>query len=493
MASILLVDDDLTRRNELKLLLEFMECVVAGAITTNELAARIRGEGVGRVDALILGPCSGAGEQLEVLRSVRQVDAHLPLISLSLPSCPLSRELDAIVLANLELPLRRASLEGGLERLAVFREIRGGRGRHRNSELFRALVGTSQRIQVVRRLIERVAGSDSNVLITGESGTGKEVVARHVHYHSTRRSKPFVPVNCGAIPPDLLESELFGHEKGAFTGAITARQGRFEMADGGTLFLDEIGDMSLTMQVKLLRVLQERTFERVGSNRSISANVRIVAATHVDLERAIEQGRFRQDLFFRLNVFPIETPSLRERYDDLPLLVNDLVERLRHEGGAVIRLTPEALTCLSHYPWPGNVRELANLVERLAILYPNALVDVQDLPAKYRGGGAASSPQPMIGDSTDVTDSTAVTPSADMSANVSADLSATVALASLPRQGLDLKEHLNQLEFSLIQQALEESAWVVAHAAKRLHMGRTTLVEKMRKFGLQREEDASGY
>jgi sigma-54 dependent transcriptional regulator, flagellar regulatory protein len=374
-----------------------------------------------------------------------------------------------------------------LEKLAVFRENRGVGGKPRNSELFRSLVGTSQRIQTVRKLIERVAGTDSNVLITGESGTGKEVVARHVHYHSTRRNKPFVPVNCGAIPPDLLESELFGHEKGAFTGAITTRQGRFEMAEGGTLFLDEIGDMSPNMQVKLLRVLQERTFERVGSNRSITVNVRIIAATHVDLDRAIEEGRFRQDLYFRLNVFPIETPALRERREDLPLLINDLIEKLRHEGSAAVRLTPEAVQSLSRYAWPGNVRELANLVERLAILYPNAEVDVQDLPAKYRAPELVS--QPPVADP-DLAD--AELP-ASLSAEVLAEVSTASMMGRLPRQGLDLKEHLNQLEHSLIQQALVESGWVVAHAAKRLQMGRTTLVEKMRKFGLQREDDASGY
>jgi sigma-54 dependent transcriptional regulator, flagellar regulatory protein len=374
------------------------------------------------------------------------------------------------------LPLRQGELEAALQKVKTYRENRHQEGSPRSLELFRNLVGSSAGIQRVRNMIEMVARSDANVLIVGESGTGKEVVARHVHHHSNRRSKPFVPLNCGAIPPDLLESELFGHEKGAFTGAIASRQGRFEMADGGTLFLDEIGDMSLSMQVKLLRVLQERCFERVGSSRSVSVNVRIIAATHVNLDQAIREGRFREDLFYRLNVFPIETPALRERTEDLPLLVNDLVERLDHEGRGTIRLTPSCIESLTAYRWPGNVRELANLVERLSILYPNGAVDVHDLPEKYRAPDVVArvpARSPMI-----------VVPEARAAADPTA--------LRLPRTGLDLKEHLTTIERELIQRALEESDWVVAHAAKRLHMGRTTLVEKMRKFELGRDDQVSG-
>ena len=244
-----------------------------------------------------------------------------------------SAEIEAGALARVRLPLRHLELETVLQKVKTYRENRHQEGSPRSLELFRNLVGSSTGIQRVRNMIEMVARSDANVLIIGESGTGKEVVARHVHHHSNRRSKPFVPLNCGAIPPDLLESELFGHEKGAFTGAITSRQGRFEMAEGGTLFLDEIGDMSLPMQVKLLRVLQERTFERVGSSRSQTVDVRIIAATHVALEAAIRDGRPRGFVLSAERV-PIETPPLRERAEDLPLLVNDLVERLGHEGAA---------------------------------------------------------------------------------------------------------------------------------------------------------------
>jgi sigma-54 specific flagellar transcriptional regulator A len=229
-------------------------------------------------------------------------------------------------------------------------------------------VGCSLAIQGLDQLMRQVAGYDSTVLIRGESGCGKELVARRIHELSARAKGPFVPVNCGAIPRELLESELFGHEKGAFTGALTTRIGRFELADGGTLFLDEIGDMSVDMQVKLLRVLQERSFERVGSGEQRRANVRILAATHRDLEARARAGEFREDLFFRINVFPIVVPSLRERADDIPALIDDLVRRGEAEGRPSVSFAPTALDCLAAYSWPGNVRELQNLIERLAIL-----------------------------------------------------------------------------------------------------------------------------
>jgi len=423
---------------------------------------------------VMLGDCGGVDTRRQVFRQVKALDPYAPLVLLDYADHDAGQyaDIESGVLAHVRMPLRHAQFEKVLQRVETWRENRHQAGSPRNPELFRNLVGSSKGIQRVRNMIEMVAKSDANVLITGESGTGKEVVARHIHHHSVRRSKPFVPLNCGAIPPDLLESELFGHEKGAFTGAITSRQGRFEMADGGTLFLDEIGDMSLSMQVKLLRVLQERSFERVGSNKSISVNVRIIAATHVNLEQAIADGRFREDLFYRLNVFPIETPPLRDRAEDLPLLVNDLVERLGHEGRGTIRLSPQAIESLASYSWPGNVRELANLVERLAILYPNGVVDVQDLPEKYRAHDF-------------------VMPIRSVEASAPAEPAESVA-ARLPRAGLDLKEHLAQIETHLIVQALEEENWVVAHAAKRLQMGRTTLVEKMRKLGLARQDETTG-
>lgn len=423
---------------------------------------------------VLLGDCGSAKSLLDTFRKIKIADPYTPVVLLVDPERPVAidKNIESGALAKIEFPLRRAKFDTALQKVDTYRENRHQGTAPRSLELFRNLVGSSSGIQRVRNMIEMVARSDANVLIVGESGTGKEVVARHVHHHSARRSKPFVPLNCGAIPPDLLESELFGHEKGAFTGAITQRQGRFEMADGGTLFLDEIGDMSLSMQVKLLRVLQERSFERVGSNTCINVNVRILAATHVNLEDAINEGRFREDLYYRLNVFPIETPPLRQRTEDLPLLVNDLVERLDHEGRGSIRLTQDCIDSLSQYNWPGNVRELANLIERLSILYPNGTIDVHDIPEKYRPGDHHT------------VDGSGI-------ARVAAGGS-EANLVSLPRVGLDLKEHLTQIEVNLIRQALDDSNWVVAHAAKRLQMGRTTLVEKMRKLGLQRQDEVSG-
>lgn len=337
--------------------------------------------------------------------------------------------------------------------------------------LFRSLVGSSDSISQVRKLIQKVASTDASVLILGESGTGKEVVARNIHFLSPRVSKPFIPINCGAIPGELLESELFGHEKGAFTGAITSRQGRFELANGGTLFLDEIGDMPLSMQVKLLRVLQERSFERVGSNKSIEVDVRIIAATHRNLELAIKEGTFREDLFYRLNVFPIEMPPLRTRKLDVPLLFHELISRLEGQERPTVRLMADAMDALSDYSWPGNVRELANLVERLSILYPNGIVCKEDLPKRFRGDYKPSYLE------------------------LSATASERETLLQIINQdqpeavdGIDLKEHLVKTELALISQALDESDWVVAHAANYLNMRRTTLVEKMRKYGLSKTD-----
>jgi len=332
-------------------------------------------------------------------------------------------------------------------------------------------VGQSGPVREIRQLITQVAPRDISVLITGESGTGKEVVARCLHEHSNRRDGPFVPVNCGAIPSELLESELFGHEKGAFTGAISSRPGRFELANGGTLFLDEIGDMPLPMQVKLLRVLQERQFERVGGSKTLEVDVRIVAATHKNLERMIEEGQFREDLYYRLNVFPIEMPALRDRLEDLPLLLHTLNEQL--EEGALLQFHPTALASLQRHPWPGNVRELANLVERLSIIHPGKVIGVSELPPKFRH---IEEPDPAR---------YASIPAEGEAAAI------TVAGADrqlqLPADGIDLKGWLEEQEQVLIRQALDTADQVVSRAARLLQIRRTTLVEKMRKYGIERQ------
>ncbi len=367
-----------------------------------------------------------------------------------------------------------------------------------SNTLIKMLVGKAPAMTLVRRLIEQVAKTDANVLVLGESGTGKEVVARAIHGISNRADKPFVPVNCGAIPGELLESELFGHEKGAFTGAFAARQGRFELANGGTLFLDEIGDMPLQMQVKLLRVLQERKFERVGSNKTIEANVRIIAATHQDLEKMVEEHTFREDLFYRLNVFPIETPPLRYRQDDIPLLVQELVNRHSKEQKGTIRFTQGAMQTLMQNEWKGNVRELSNLVERLLILHPNEIVDVGDLPPKYRGIAKIDDPnaeREALLDAFSTPDFFGTENFFGDEDNQPIDLPplpviegeddlAKAFTPTLTQEGVNLKDMVSNIEISMIKQALDQCGGVVAKASEVLGLRRTTLVEKMKKYGI---------
>jgi len=382
---------------------------------------------------------------------------------------------DPQVIDSLTTPLLYHKLVDTLHRARLFREahrLNRRQPQRRPVHLFRSLVGSSREIQQVREMMGQVAEKDVSVLITGESGTGKEVVARNLHYNSPRRDKPFVPVNCGAIPAELLESELFGHEKGAFTGAISSRAGRFELAEGGTLFLDEIGDMPLNMQVKILRVLQERCFERVGSNKTQSVDVRIIAATHRNLDAMIINGTFREDLFYRLNVFPIELPSLRQRSEDIPLLINELVARMESEQRGTIRFNSAAIMSLCNHEWSGNVRELANLVERMAIMHPAGVIGVNDLPLKYRHIDVVEEQFAIAPQSIEVSASTSFVSLNDT--------------PLLPEQGIDLKEYISNLEMSLIQQALNDCGGVVARAADRLQVRRTTLVEKMRKYDMQR-------
>ncbi len=433
--------------------------------------------GAGAV-CLLIGHGVADDESRRLMAALDELDQAVPVFELLARDSGTTRPTDsARMLGALNLPTQYDSFMSLLHKAHVFIESHSGQQpKRRPLELFRSLSGNSRATRRINKLVEQVANTEATVLILGESGTGKEVVARKLHYHSSRRGKPFVPVNCGAIPADLLESELFGHEKGAFTGAISARKGRFELAEGGTLFLDEIGDMSLHMQVKILRVLQERTFERVGGSKTLHCDVRIIAATHRDLERAIEDGNFREDLFYRLNVFPIDMPPLRERAEDIPVLVTDLIRRIENEKRGSVRLSPAAVTALTHYTWPGNVRELANLIERLAILYPYGVVDVMDLPEKFREGyAAAGHPEPPVD---------AAVPGEGPNP--------VAAEPRLPSGGIDLKRHLAEVEQDLIRQALENSDGIVAHAAKKLNMRRTTLVEKLRKYGIQRSTENSG-
>ncbi len=335
-------------------------------------------------------------------------------------------------------------------------------------------LGRSRSMRELWAAVERVAKFNVTVLITGETGTGKEVVARRIHQLSARSNKPFIAVNCAAIPAELLESELFGHEKGSFTGATKRRPGRFERAQGGTLFLDEIGDMPLAMQAKLLRALQERCIERVGGDQEIPIDVRVVAATHQNLHQSIQDGEFREDLYYRLNVFPVKVPPLRERAEDLRDLVEFFTENLQREGRPAPLLSGETLARLHQYHWPGNVRELSNLIDHLSVMYPDERVFEDDLPETMRGGSAHTEDRaPVIRER--------------LPNELLTDRSPNEQTPVLPRAGVDLAEYLKTQEQSLILQSLSQAGGVVAKAAKLLGLRRTTLVEKMRKYGIEKD------
>jgi sigma-54 specific flagellar transcriptional regulator A len=466
--AVLIIEGDRHSRECLHSIVEFMGFEPLCAAGTEDLAS-ITSTATPWV--ALLGPSCVATATLESLQRVKRRYPELPVLLLVDKDArksihpDLARETDGW----LDLPLRHAHLASALQDLYETSNTGAtARVTHRSPELFRSLIGNSTSIARVRKLIEQVSGTDTNVLILGEPSTGKEVVARKLHYFSARRDKPFVSVNCSTISSGMLESELFGHEKGAFAGAVCARPGLFELAEGGTLFLDDIADMHLGVQAKFLRALRERAFERVGSSRSVRANVRIITATHRNLEQMSDQGKFRKDLLYRLNVFPIDMPALRDRREDVPLLIEELLRRLQHERHVTLKFTHAAIGALSAYRWPGNVTELSNLVERLAILHPGGVVDLGDLSDKLRGPTATPVPVGVVANDLPVH---------------------PLSLPRLPREGLDLKEHLNHLELTFIKQALEETSGVVARAAERLHLRRTTLVEKLRKYGLHRADD----
>ena len=353
-------------------------------------------------------------------------------------------------------------------------------------------VGQSKRVRELLSLVARVAKSDSTVLITGESGTGKERIARILHDTSPRANAPFVPVNCGAIPEGLMESELFGHEKGAFTGAVTGRPGRFELANGGTIFFDEIGELPLPLQVKLLRVLQEKTYERVGGVRVQTANVRVLAATHRNLEEMSREGRFREDLFYRLSVIPVEIPPLRERREDIPLLMAFFQRRWEEEGrGDPVIFAEEVREALCGYLWPGNVRELENVMERLHVLYGGEQVTVDLLPEKIRQFPRPdTTPEPPLppaasGDAS--MEPHAEPPSFETSGGqTSAGIATPEFLAgSLGTESdFSLTSYMGDIERALVQKALERSGGNRSKAAELLGINRTTLIEKLKRFGI---------
>ena len=332
-----------------------------------------------------------------------------------------------------------------------------------------SIIGESPPIREVFDVVERAAGSQSTVMIYGESGTGKELIARALHMHSSRASKPFIAVNCGAIPHELLESELFGYEKGAFTGAINTRIGRLELANQGTIFLDEIGDMPTSLQVKLLRVLAEREIDRLGSTKPTPIDIRVITATHRNLEESIVEGRFREDLFYRLNIIPINLPPLRERKTDIPLLANHFLKQLNGSSEPKT-ISDEAMRFLVNYSWPGNIRELANFVERMLVLSIGSTITPRDLPEKVIGDIPKEKWQPLH-EEEEGNPAQMLQQSLKQSFHV-----------GIPEDGINLKKTVEEFEKELLLEALEKTGWVKNKAANLLELNRTTLVEKLKKL-----------
>ncbi len=455
-AYMLLVDDEEELRSTLQETLELSNYHVMTA--SNATRAKDAMDN-GKFDIAILDIRLPDGSGLDLLKSFKESDPDMGIILITgyseVESAVQAIELgaddflkkpfepDELLIRIKELLKKRVLKQ---ENKKLKQEIRSSKSQH-------GLVGQCDAIKRIRDTALLLGDSDSTVLITGESGTGKEVLANMLHQSGSRADKPFVSINCGAIPEELLESELFGHVKGAFTGAVRARAGRFEVANGGTIFLDEIGDMSPKLQVKLLRVLQERTFEPVGSHQPIHIDVRVVAATHRDLEKEIEQGRFRQDLYYRLNVIPLTLPALRDREDDVIILTEKFLENFNKlKNSHITGISDAAKSILLRYNWPGNVRELQNLVERVTTLKRSGKIDVEDLPSR------------ML----DTAERTAQGFSIDVQQH----------------DTIDFKGIVDEFESHLITSALDRFDWNKNQAAKFLSMNRTTLVEKIKKKGL---------
>lgn len=453
----LVVDDESTLRTSLFKALTQKGLQVITASRCDEVKQLINTEF--QLDLAIIDLNLPDGDGLSLLTWVKTLNPNCEVIILtgfgSIETAVKATRLGAFHFIS--KPFEMNELLGLVEKALMQKDLQA-ENKQLRSELkkryhFDAIIGESDEIKGVLEMVSKVADSDSTILVTGESGTGKELIARAIHYNSTRAQGPFIAINCGAIPSELLESELFGHIKGAFTGAIANRVGRFELADGGTIFLDEIGDLQPALQVKLLRVLQEKSFEPVGGAKSISVNVRVIAATNKNLDDAVLQDRFREDLYYRLNVIPVAIPALRERKSDIPLLLNHFIQQLNKSKGKNIHgINAEAQQALLNYPWPGNIRELENLMERLAILKGQGQIEINDLPIKYRSHVAAQ------------VDTVAV---------------------EVPDQGMDFNTAVDQFENALILRALEKTGWNRNQAAALLSLNRTTLVEKIKKKGLR--------
>jgi len=461
---VLVVDDEELYRRAIERILHRAGFEVLMARDATEALQQVAAEPVDLVLCDIQMPGING---LELVRQILEVEPDLPCIVMTGYNTPENslEALQAGAFWYLEKPFEQDRLD--VIRRLVAQAIEHGRLKSENRNLqrqlrsrhkFDSIIGKSVSLGRTLALVEKVADTESTVLVTGESGTGKELVARALHYNSRRANRRLVTVNCGAIPEELLESELFGHVKGAFTNALKHREGRFAVAHGGTIFLDEIGDMSPNLQVKLLRVLQERTFEPVGSSKTTKVDVRIIAATHQDLPRLIADGRFREDLYYRLNVLPIEVPPLRDRSDDLPLLIHHFLDLARQERGSRIDgVSDEAMQRLIDYHWPGNVRELENLIERLTVLVSVGEIQVEDLPPHILSEPLTQAWAPRV-----------------------------------PSTGLDFNAVVGRFESELIEQALEHTHWNKNRAAGLLGLNRTTLLEKIKKRGITPPEDDAG-
>ena len=456
-SQVLVVDDEELYRRALERILSRVGHNVLMARDANEAMGIVASQAVDLVLCDVKMPGING---LELVRQIHDVEPDLPCIVITgYGSAENSIEsLRAGAFWYLEKPFEQERLD--VIRLLVDQAIEHGRLKVENRALhhqlrsrykFDNIIGKSRALQSVLTIVEKIADTNSTVLVTGPSGTGKELVARALHYNSRRADRALVTVNCGAIPEELLESELFGHVKGAFTNAVHHREGRFALADGGTIFLDEIGDMSPNLQVKLLRVLQEKTFEPVGSSKTIKVDVRVIAATNQHLEELIEKKMFREDLYYRLNVLPIEVPPLCDRSDDVPLLVHHFIDIANQEMDTRIDgITEGAMKLLVGYAWPGNVRELENMVERIVILRRDGEITSDDLPDQFHLRSEKKSAAPHV-----------------------------------PSEGIMFNEVISDLETDLILQALEQTHWNKNRAAQLLGLNRTTLLEKIKKKGLE--------
>ncbi len=455
-AYILLVEDEEDLRSTLQDLLEHTRHHVTSCATAMGAKEAARN---GKFDVALLDIRLPDGDGLELLRDFHSTDPDMGVIMMT-GYAEVDTAVDAIRLGADDFLKKPFDMDELLVRINELLKKRDLKISHkeltkqvRASQSKHTLIGQSMEIVKIRDMVNLLSESDSTVLITGESGTGKEVLARMLHNAGTRAKKPMVSMNCGAIPEELLESELFGHVKGAFTGAIKARAGRFEVANGGTIFLDEIGDMSPNLQVKLLRVLQERKFEPVGSTQSMEVDVRVIAATHRNLEEEISKGRFREDLYYRLNIIPIELPALCNRHDDVLLIAEHFIKHFNNTKQASIDgFSGDAKQIMLHYRWPGNVRELQNLIERMATLKRSGIIELDDLPSR------------MLGEAERIRQGFQI----DMKAEENIDFNAMV----------------DEFENHLIVSALERFDWNKNQAAGFLTLNRTTLVEKIKKKGL---------